>query len=68
MTNINLSELRHNILLGRAMRETTQELLIELLTKQRKKTRKEIVAQVGTKNGEKYQRLKEGNNVVYLDK
>src|SRR5436190_3471612 len=57
--DLSLGELRHNVLLIRAMQETTQEMLSELLAKQRKTKVEEIAADAGKANGEKYLKLKE---------
>lgn len=66
--DLSLGELRHNVLLTRAMSETTQELLIELLVKQNKKSWDDLAADVGIKNGEKYVKLKEEGNFSYVGK
>jgi|GEM_PF-2658034 len=60
--DLSLGELRHNVLLQRAVAETTQELLVEVLAKQRKMTQEELSYTVSTMNVEKYQTLKEEGN------
>jgi transcriptional regulator with XRE-family HTH domain len=66
--DVNLSELKDNILLIRAMSETTQELLISILAKQSKKDLDSIAGDVGKANGEKFRKLKEVDKFVYVDK
>lgn len=56
---LSLGELRHNILLARAVSETTQDLLIEFLAKQNKQKKEDFAFEVGKANGEKYKTLKE---------
>lgn len=57
--DISLGELRHNSLLARAVSETNQELLVELIAGLRKQKYETVALQVRTANGEKYQRMKE---------
>jgi DNA-binding Xre family transcriptional regulator len=63
-----LSDLKENVLLIRAMQETTQELLAEVLAKQNKKSRQDILGDVGKANGEKYVKLTEEGKFVYAGK
>jgi len=65
---LSLGELRHNILLSRAIAETTQELIVEYLEKGNKKKIVELIDTVGTKNLERYQKLKEEGNFAYVGK
>lgn len=60
--DINLAELRNDILLQRALSETTQDMLVELLAKQRKAPLDEVAYIVSTMNGERFQALKAGDN------
>lgn len=64
--DLSLGELRHNILLSRAIAETNQNMLIELLAKQRSASVEDLAAEVGRENGEKYQRMKEEGNFAYV--
>jgi len=56
--DLSLGEVRHNLLLSRAIAETNQELLIELLAKQRKTSVEEVALEVSKANGERYQKMK----------
>lgn len=60
--NISLGGLRHNALLARAVAETNQQLLIELLVKQRKSDQTSVRLEVNRVNGENYKRMKEVDN------
>jgi hypothetical protein len=66
--DLSLGELRHRALLNLAISETTQNLVIELLAKQRKMTWDEVALEVGKLNGEKYQKLKEEGSFAYVGK
>jgi hypothetical protein len=66
--DLSLGELRHNSLLTRAMLETTQELLFEVLAGKNKKLYAEIADSASIRNGEKYQRLKEEGNFPFVGK
>jgi transcriptional regulator with XRE-family HTH domain len=66
--DLSLGELRHNILLARAVSETTQELVVEYLEKGNKKKIVELIDTVGIKNLERYQKLKEEGNFPYVGK
>lgn len=55
---ISLGELRHRALLALAIAETNQQLLIELLAKQRKVEQQTLAVEVGKENGVKYQKIK----------
>lgn len=66
--DLSLGEMRHNILMTRAMQMTTQDLLVELLAKQSKKDPGLVGADVGIKNGENYLKLKEEGNFAYVGK
>jgi hypothetical protein len=57
--DLSLGELRHNILLTRAMSETTQEMLVEYQAGKNRKRFEELIDTVSTKNVERYKTLKE---------
>lgn len=66
--DLSLGEVRHNLLLSRAIAETNQNLLIELLAKQRKVRPDELAVEVGKENGEKYKSMKEEGSFAYVGK
>lgn len=66
--SISLGELRHNILLTRAIAETNQELLVEILSGKNKKLSEQIADNASIKNGERYKRMKEEGSFAYLGK
>lgn len=66
--DFSLGALRHNALLARAVAETNQDLLIELLAKQRKQDFDSIAVEVGKENHEKYEKLKEEGILVGVDR
>lgn len=55
---LSLGELRHNILLTRAIAETNQELLVEALSGKNKKVHDDLAYKTSIRNGEKYQKMK----------
>lgn len=69
--DLSLGEMRHNILMNRAMQGVTQDLVIEVLAKQNKLSEeqlKDFRAAVGIKNGESYLKLKEEGKFAYAGK
>lgn len=66
--DLSLGELRHNILLSRAIGETNQQLLIEVLAKQRRKEFDFVALEVNKVNGENYKKMKEEGNFAYVGK
>lgn len=66
--DLSLGELRHNALLARAVAETNQELLVEMVAHHRKQKYESVALQVRTANGEKYQTMKEEGNFPYAGK
>jgi DNA-binding transcriptional regulator YiaG len=65
---LSLGELRHNALLTRAIAETNQELLIEILGGKNKKALDELAYRASTRNGEKYEKMKGEGNFAYVGK
>lgn len=66
--DLSLGELRHNILLARAIGEVTQELLVDYLEKSDRKKYAELIDNVSTKNFETYQKLKAEGSFAYVGK
>jgi hypothetical protein len=62
-----LGDLRKNALLARSVAETNQDLLIEILSKQRRSSIETISLEVGKANVEKYKALKEEYNLDGAD-
>lgn len=65
---LSLGELRHNILLARAMAEVNQNLLIELLSKQKKTDPSVVAADASKQFAELYKRMKEEGSFSYVGK
>lgn len=66
--DLSLGELRHNVLLSRAIAETNQEMLAELLAKQTKRPLAEELDSASIKSFERYTKLKEEGNFGYVGK
>lgn len=56
--DLSLGEIRHSALHARALAETNQDLLVEMISKQRRQAVEVVSLEVGKANGEKYKRLK----------
>lgn len=65
--DLSLNELRRNIVVSLALAETNQNLLIELVAKQRKISVDILYEEVGKENGERALRIKEDGNFPYVD-
>jgi hypothetical protein len=65
---LSLGEMRHSILLTRAIAETNQDFLIELLAKQRKVSLDVVGEESNRLNFERYMKLKEEGNFPYAGK
>ena len=65
---LSLGELRHNILMTRAMAETNQNLLIELLAKQRKVSVAAVVEDANKLFAVSYKRMKEEGSFAHVGK
>jgi transcriptional regulator with XRE-family HTH domain len=68
LLDLSLGELRHNILLTRAISETTQEMIAAFQAGKNKKMYAEILDNASIANVEKYKKLKEEGNFSYVGK
>lgn len=66
--DLSLGELRHNVLLTRAVAETTQEMVSEFQAGKNKKLLEQILDNASIRNVEKYKKLKEEGNFGYVGK
>ncbi len=60
---VNSDELHRNILLTRSLAETNQDILIELLAKQRKQDQKTVVLEMNKANADKLHRMQAEDNL-----